>query len=829
MLSIDLKKFGLPAAEIAYKVNEALSSCDSIIITAPPGAGKSTLLPLTMLSTLSSGKKILMLEPRRIAARQIATRMADMIDEEVGQQVGYRIRFENAVSTNTRIEVLTEGILTRMLQADNELSDVGIVIFDEFHERSLFTDIALALCRECQQILRPDLKIVIMSATIDTTELSTKLNAPVIESQGRMFPVETIHFGDSNASSIATDVSRAIRDAHEKHQGDILAFLPGEAEIRKCEDLLSQAFPSTSVYPLYGMLSQAQQKAAILPDADGKRKIVLATSIAETSLTIEGISIVVDSGYCRQQKFNPNTGLSHLETVRISADMADQRRGRAGRLTNGFCYRLWSKASEQNMSAHRTPEIEYADLSQLVLDLAAWGESNADNLLWLSTPPRTSILQAQELLRLLNAIDDNGQITEHGRQINKLPCHPRIAQMLLSAKSDTEKSLASDIAAILEERDPLSRESGTDINLRIEALRRFRAGSNNNKAFSHIEKTASKYRQLIKTNLSNDIVDCYATGALVASAYPERIATSHVGNNATFRLANGTLASTEYTDTLSNENWLSIANLDAHNGMGKIYLASPLDPSCLCHFIRERDNVQWDSRKGCIIAQHEKLIGKLVISTQPLHNVNREEIDKAILNAIKKEGLSILNWDDDVKSLQNRILSVSAWHPEKQWPDVTTEHLMQTADEWLQPYIGKATSIADLKKIDLSEAIKYTIDYDMLQELEQLAPTRISVPSGSRIKLEYQGNGEPPVLAVRLQECFGLADTPTIDNGRKQVLMHLLSPGFKPVQITQDLKSFWDNTYFEVKKELKRRYPKHVWPEKPWEEPATKSTKNAVR
>jgi len=825
MLGFDYHRFNLPAAEIADTVNGTLNAKDSLIITAPPGAGKSTLLPLTMLSTLSEGKKIVMLEPRRLAARQIAMRMADMLGEDVGETIGYRIRFETAISAKTRVEVVTEGILTKMLQSDNELSDVGIVIFDEFHERSLFADVALALCRECQQILRPDLKIVIMSATIDSADLSEKLNAPIIESKGKMFPVETIYSGNCDISSITQSTFQVSREAYSQNQGDILVFLPGEAEIRKCEELLSHALPEAKVYPLYGALTPNQQKLAIKPDVDGRRKIVLATSIAETSLTIEGIRIVVDNGYCKQLKFDTNTGLSRLETVKISLDMADQRRGRAGRLTNGVCYRLWNKASESNMLQHRVPEIEQADLSQLVLDLAAWGESDANNLIWLTLPPKENIFKSRELLKLLGAINNDGHITPHGRELCQLPCHPRIAHMLSSAKGQDEKSLATDIAAIIEEKDPLAREAGIDINLRIEGLRRYRQGNDNNKTYERIEKIASQYRKLIKTEKSNGQFDYYATGTLIAHAYPERIATTHAGSNGVFRLANGAIASTLNTDILSKESWLSIAHLDARGGNGKIFLASPLDPNELKQFIRERDNIQWDSRKGSVVAQREQLIGKLVVATKPIHDVERKHIDEIIINAIKKDGLSMLDWNEDVEQMQNRITTVSTWHPELELPDVTTTSLMDSAGEWLLPYIGESTSTAELKKIDLAEAIKCWLDYDKAKELDKLAPTHIAVPSGSRIKLKYQPNGAQPILAVRLQECFGMADTPKVDNGHQSVIMHLLSPGFKPVQITQDLKSFWDNTYFEVKKELKRRYPKHVWPEKPWEETAVRGTK----
>ena len=819
------QSFGLPVANIIGKASEALSISNNIIITAPPGAGKSTLLPLVFLQQITNGGKILMLEPRRIAARQIALRMANMIGEEVGQTIGYRIRFEKKISQHTRIEVLTEGILTRLLLSDNELSGVSMIIFDEFHERSLHADLALALCRECQQILRPDLKIVIMSATIDTTLLSQKLSAPVIESEGRMFPIETIYCTDCPPQNIAQQTAHIIREAHSQHQGDILAFLPGETEIRKCEELLSNAFTNTITHPLYGMLSQEKQQLAIMPNNNGLRKIVLATSIAETSLTIEGVRIVVDSGYGKTIHFDHDKGLSHLETTRISLDMANQRRGRAGRLTNGICYRLWTKQTEAQLKTNRTPEILLSDLTPLMLNLAAWGETDPQQLTWLTTPPSAAINYARETLIALNAITTNGKITQHGQEINQLPCHPRIAQMLIQAHTPDEKSLAADIAAILDERDPLATENETDINLRLEALLRNRQNNTNNKSFSRIEQTAQQYQKLIGATTNQTFVNNYTTGKLIAAAYPERIATLHNGTSATFRLANGTIAHTTPTDMLAHEDWIAIATLDASGNNGRIHLASPLDPSDIKQLSSERDNVQWDSCNGCIIAQHELRIGKLLLEAKPINNIDRENIDNAIIEALKKNSASMLNFNADFEQLQNRISSVAQWQPALNWPNVSTEHLMQTANQWLRPYIGKATTTAELKKIDLTEALTYSLSYDQQNALNTLAPTHIKVPSGSNIKLKYLPNGGSPILAVRLQECFGMADTPTVGNGQQKVTMHLLSPGYKPVQITQDLRSFWNNAYFEVKKELKGRYPKHVWPDKPWEEQATRNTK----
>lgn len=835
MTGFNPHSFGLPAAEIINRLSDSLSKRGTVIVTAPPGAGKSTLLPLAMLEMVAEDKKIVMLEPRRIAARQVAERMAEMIGEKVGETVGYRIRFENKVSPRTRIEVVTEGILTRRLTSDNELTDVGIVVFDEFHERSLNADVALALCRECQTVLRDDLKIVIMSATIDASQLSDMLDAPVIESKGRMFDVQTVMVEDNSLNSLMIDncfqagkICQVIREAHRKYVGDILVFLPGEGEIKRCEERLKDAFENTKVCPLYGMLNQKEQRGAILPDSNGLRKIVLATSIAETSLTIEGVRVVVDSGLCKQMIYDPMTSLSRLETVRISRDMAEQRKGRAGRVTEGVCYRVWDKVTDSQMKNTREPEINQADLTPVMLDLAIWGETNIVNLTWLTLPPRHAVKQARDLLEMLGALDEMGRLTSLGREIGKWPCHPRIAKMMMMAATDEEKAVAADIAAIIEERDFLGKDSGVDVNLRIEALRRFRRGDGGSRSWARTEQVAAQYRRMMKAQEDNGMLNVCLTGKLIAAAYPERIAVAHQGNLGIYRLANGQLAKMEHTDPMAAEDWIVVAQMDCRDNMGKIFMASPVDVNDLTKFARVVENVSWDSRKGCIVAQKEKRVGKIVIDAKPLQNVDRGAIDAAILQAVEKDGLSMLDWNDDVEQLQNRILSLRCWHENDMWPDVRTDALMKSAADWLEPYLGKATNVADLKKIDLTEAILYALDYDKQHDLDRLAPTHIQVASGSKIKLQYQCNGNAPVLAVRLQECFGMAATPTVDNGRVKVLMHLLSPGYKPVQITQDLKSFWDNAYFDVKKELKSRYPKHVWPDKPWEEQATRGVKKRV-
>ena len=812
-------------AEIIDTTRRHLSEGNTLIVTAPAGAGKSTLLPLTWLDQPEfAGGRILMLEPRRLAARTIAMRMADMLGEDVGRTVGYRIRFETRVSPSTRIEILTEGILTRMLQSDNSLEGVAAVVFDEFHERSLHADLAMALCRECQQVLRPDLRIIVMSATLDVSGLSQLLGAPVVESRGRQYPVSVIHTDNCDPFSIAQQTAGTVIRAWREQQGDILAFLPGEAEISRCEEALRRALPDAAIHPLYGMLPHHRQCAAIVPDRAGRRKVVLATSIAETSLTIEGITTVVDCGFGRLQRFDPDTGLSRLETVPVSLDMADQRAGRAGRLRPGVCYRMWTLATESRMVQHRKPEIEYADLAPLVLDLALWGETDALRLTWLTPPPKPQLAQASELLRQLDAIADDGRITPHGRALAALPCHPRIAQMLVSAGPLGLLPLATDVAALLDERDPLPREAGIDINLRIDALRSNRAHAKGNRALDRIEKTASQYRSIVRCQADNEPFDSYDTGMLLVQAYPERIASARPGNNAQFQLSNGCMAMASHTDTLAHEPWLAVAGINAREGMGRIFMASPLNPKDLRPMVRTRDNVSWSARRGGLTAQQELRIGSIVLQAKPIHNLPPMVVAEAVCAAVEREGASLLNFSPAVEQWQNRVLSLRAWHG-TDWPDVSTPALVATCRQWLMPYVDDIRTPEALRKLDILEPLLYHLTFDQRRLLDHLAPTHVQVPSGSRIALAYRPTGEPPILAVRLQEVFGLAQTPTVDEGRHSVLMHLLSPGFKPVQITSDLRSFWDNAYFEVKKELKARYPKHVWPDKPWEEPATRGPK----
>ena len=861
----------LPASQIAVGVNEALHTNNSLVVTAPPGAGKSTLLPLTILSSLGEGEKILMLEPRRLAARQIAERMAQMLGEQVGETVGYRVRFESRVSKRTRIEVLTEGILTRMIVDDATLDGVSVVIFDEFHERSINSDLALALTRQAQQIIRPDLKVVIMSATIDASNICAALQAPLIESVGRMFPVE-LHYADEDTDprDIAAAAASTTIEAYKKYEGDILVFLPGQAEIERCFELLSNSqhlnisggalvssAPTTSqhlntstsqhlttttpqhltIHPLYGNLSPEDQRRAIAPSAPGERKIVIATPIAETSITIEGVRVVIDAGLCRQVVFDARTGLSHLETVRISMDMATQRMGRAGRVAEGVCYRLWTKASEHLMAEQRKPEIEEADLAPMVLDTAAFGESDAEALPWLTIPPRAGVFKAKEQLTALGAIDENGNITSIGKRMATLPCHPRIARMILATTNLTTStphhnntSLACDIAALLEEKDPLSETGGTDLTLRLSALRAARRKKQLGR-WQRIAKIAAEYRRMAHTDEDNRDPAPTEVGLLVAYAYPERIAhsTNSIGG---YRLASGANVQLDAADQQSAHSWLAIASLYSAPGTtGRVFLAAPIDPDDLeKEFVKEVDNIAWDTKQGCVVMQREQRIGKLMLSQKPRHDADKERLKGIVCEAMKKDGLTMMAWSEKaVEQVQRRVAQVAAWHPEMALPDVSTEYLLSTAAQWLPFYLEEGgrvkTSVQELRKLNLAEIIWNILPYEAQLEVDRLAPTHIEVPTGSHIRIDYRSGAEAPVLSVRLQECFGMERTPCVDDGRQPLLMELLSPGFKPVQLTQDLASFWQGTYFEVRKELRRRYPKHYWPENPLEAEAVRGVK----
>jgi len=807
--------FDLPVAEIITEVKNHFSAANSLIIQAPPGAGKSTLLPLVLLNEpWLAGKKIIMLEPRRLATKTIAQRMAYMTGTELGDLIGYRIRFESAISKYTRLEVITEGILTRMLHSDNALENVGLIIFDEFHERNLHAEVALALTREVQQVLRPDLRILLMSATIDSAVLSELLGAKVIESKGRQYPVEVNYLYEADEFAIGEDTARQIIPLTKKHGGDFLVFLPGQGEIKKAEEILRRALPEDIIVPLFGQLSPSEQNRAILPHPTGRRKIVLSTDIAETSLTIEGVKVVVDSGFAKSSKFDPRSGLSRLVLHRISKDSADQRSGRAGRLTAGHSYRLWSKATQAQLNEYRTPELMEADLTGLVLDMKAWGKQEIRSMTWLTPPPAGTLALAEKTLETIDAIVD-GQLTSHGKEIHQLPCHPRIAHMLIFAKKLNQLGLGTDIAAILEERDPLPADSGVDLNLRIEVLRRFRDRGASIARIKKIDKVASSYRRMFDIKPENTPVDPWQTGLLLAYAYPERIAAARPGNNAQFQLANGKIAQIGHRDDLAHESWLAVAHLDAREGMGKIWMAAPLNPKDLAPLLKMKEVIKWDRKKGGLLAHTEIRIGAIILGTRPLQKVVQADAKSAILEAIVEDGDLLLDFNEEVIQLIHRVQSLKKWNPDQNWPEWTVAILCEIPETWLEPYLQNIQKNEDLKKLNLVQILENSLEFDQQKLLIQLAPKNLQVPSGSLIQIEYKPDGESPLLSVRLQELFGLLETPRVNGGKIPVLIELLSPGYKSVQLTQDLKSFWQNGYFEVRKELKRRYPKHEWPDDP--------------
>jgi len=671
-----------------------------------------------------------------------------------------------------------------------------------------------------------------MSATIDASTLCRELAAPLVESEGRMFPIETRYapLEAQNLQALCEGVCHTVREAHRTEQGDILVFLPGEMEIRQCAAMLEGALGETHIRPLYGMLPPKEQQQAIAPSLPGERKVVLATPIAETSLTIEGVRVVVDAGLCRQMVYDTQSGLSHLQTIRISQDMANQRRGRAGRVAPGVCYRLWSLATEHRMAECRIPEILDADLTPMLLDVAAWGENRPERLPWLTPPPTGSLVQGRHLLQLLAAVDEQGKITARGQRLAALPCHPRIAQMLVTAESAQQRALAADIAALLEEKDPLANamDKDTDINSRIAGLREVRSRGKSGRMWDRIARIAEQYRRLMKVAEDNTPTPSAEAGLLLAAAYPERVAQALTTGR--FRMATGDEFAVDHTDELSAHDWIVAANV----GGQRLFLGAPLNIEDIAGMWQERENIAWDSKHGQLVARRDCRMGCLLVKSKPLTTAgtDAQQLQQLMLRtlceAAHKEGTSMLNFDDAVGNLQRRVAAVAVWHPELELPDLSTEAVLASTEDWLPTYLmGRKvpTTLAELKKIDLAEALWSLLTYDQQRAVERLAPTHIAVPTGSRIRVEYRQGAELPILRVRLQECFGLTDTPRVDDGKRPVLMELLSPGFKPVQLTQDLRSFWQGTYFEVRKELKRRYPKHAWPDEPLTADAVRGVK----
>ncbi|MBS1680218.1 MAG: ATP-dependent helicase HrpB [Bacteroidetes bacterium] len=817
-----------PVSEILPELKQKLAQEKIVILQAPPGAGKSTIVPLELLNEpWLNNKKIIVLQPRRLAARAVASRMAELKNEKLGEQVGYRIRFEKVVGKNTRIEVVTEGILTRLLQHDNELKDIGLVIFDEFHERSLHADLALTLCYQIQQYLREDLRLLIMSATLDGEKIASVLNhVSIVTSQGRQFPVDLKYESIDKKESIVNSVCKVISKALREQVGDILVFLPGAGEINRVNEELNSKNVEAVIYPLYGDLPFQKQREAILPHANGLRKIILSTAIAETSLTIEGITTVVDSGLSRMLKFDPRSGLTKLETVKVTRDAADQRAGRAGRLGPGVCYRLWTKAEQQFLQPSRQPEIMETDLAPLMLELFNWG-SKADELNWITPPPTGAVNQAIELLEQLGAVKEN-KITTKGKEMLQLPAHPRIAHMLLSVDSEREKSLACDLAALLEERDPMMKEAGVDISLRIEWLRRQRNGEHtltDKTGFDRIEKVAQVWRKTLNLRADHSFFADTDIGKLLMEVYPERIAKQTEKFGSRYKLANGRVARLQQDDNLIQRSWIVIASMDMGTTEGKIFLAAPVDENDLHPHTIERKNIYWDVDRGMISSTIEKCVGSLVVTSKPMMEIDETTRIKVLCNALREEGLTLLNWDEPQLQWQARVASLRLWFPEEGWPDVSDQALLASVEDWLTPFLSQVSKRSDFRKIDIQNIVSGILPWELQNKLDKLAPEKLQVPSGAWIKLEYSSTGDSPVLKVRLQELFGLAETPTVGGGKIKIVLNMLSPGYKPVQVTQDLKSFWNNTYPVIRKELRIRYPKHHWPDDPWTAQAVRGVK----
>jgi len=820
----------LPIDEALPALRRALHARDEAVLEAPPGAGKTTRVPLALLDeSWLAGQRIIVLEPRRLAARAAAERMADELGERVGQTVGYRIRLDSRVGPQTRIEVVTEGILARRLQDDPALEGVGLVIFDEFHERSLDADLALALTLNARVLLRDEpLKVLLMSATLEGERLSALLaDAPLVRSEGRMHPVAVRWGAPWRAGErVEPRVVQTVLQALDEEAGSLLVFLPGQGEIRRVHEALRERLAERQdilLCPLHGELQLNDQRAAIEPPPPGRRKVVLATNIAETSLTIEGVRVVVDAGLARVPRFDPASGMTRLETRRISRASATQRAGRAGRLEPGSCYRLWSEDQHAQLAAFGEAEMLQADLASLALQLARWGAEPAE-LSWLDMPPPAAYAQAQTLLADLGALQRNArggwQITAHGQRMATLPAHPRLAHMLLRGHALGWPGVAASLAALLVERDIL-RGAGADLALRMQALEAGRGAD-----VQRVRQLARQFRSLLPADTdlpAAPLSEAQALAALLAFAYPDRVARQRQEGGGSYRLANGRAAQFVEPDGLMKQPWLVIAELGSQQGQReeRIYRAVALDAGLfdgvLGEQVRLHDELDWDEREGALRAERQRRVGELVLAREPLPSLDEQARGQALLALVRRRGLALLPWTPELRQWQARIALLRRLEVERQgesaWPELSDAALLQRLEEWLLPYLGKVSRLSHFPQLDLAPMLATLLPWPLPRQLDELAPVAIEVPSGSRIRLDYSET--PPVLAVRLQELFGLAETPRIAGGSQPVKLHLLSPARRPVQVTQDLASFWANTYAEVKKDLKGRYPKHYWPDDP--------------
>ena len=803
----------LPVAAVVPELFTALDASTQVLLTAPTGAGKSTWLPLRLLEHGGIKGRIILLEPRRLAARNVAQRLAELLNEKPGETVGYRMRAQSCVGSQTRLEVVTEGVLTRMIQRDPELTGVGLVILDEFHERSLQADLALALLLDVQQGLRDDLKLLIMSATLDNGRLQQLLpDAPMIISEGRTFPVErryqplAAHLRFDEAVAIAT--AELLR--HES--GSLLLFLPGVGEIlRVQEQLATRVGGDVVLCPLYGALTLAEQRQAILPAPQGKRKVVLATNIAETSLTIEGIRLVVDCAQERVARYDARTGLTRLITQRISQASMTQRAGRAGRLEPGICLHLLAKEQAERAAAQGEPEILQSDLSGLLMELLQWGCTDPEQLNWLDTPPAINLQAAKRLLQMLGALEGD-RLSARGQKMAALGNDPRLAAMLVSTKNDDEAASAAKLAAILEEPP---RGGSTDLAV---------AFSRNQPAWQQ------RSQQLLKRlNVRSGQPDSALLPLLLAQAFADRIARRR-GQEGRYQLANGMGAMLDADDALGRHEWL-IAPLLLQGSASpdaRILLALPLDIEALMQtcpeLLQQSDTIEWDEAQGTLKALRRSRIGQLTVKVQPLAKPSEEELHQAMLNGIRDKGLSVLNWTPEAEQFRLRLQCAANWLPEYDWPAVDEDSLLKTLERWLLPHMSGVHSLRALKALNVGQALRGLLDWSMLQRLDSELPAHYTVPTGSRIAIRYHEDN-PPVLAVRMQEMFGEANTPTIAQGRVPLVLELLSPAQRPLQVTSDLSAFWQGSYREVQKEMKGRYPKHVWPDDPANTAPTRRTK----
>ncbi|MGQ0528625.1 MAG: ATP-dependent helicase HrpB [Panacagrimonas sp.] len=817
-----------PVRSALPALQAALADARCAVLAAPPGSGKTTLVPLALLDqSWLAGKRILMLEPRRVAARASAARMAQLLGEKLGETVGYQIRFERRVSVATRIEVITEGLLTRRLQADPELPGVGLVIFDEFHERSLDADLALALTLDARATLNPELRVLVMSATLDTGRVAKLLDdAPIVEAAGRMFPVDLRYLPQKSDLRLDEAMTQGVLRALSETSGDVLAFLPGAREIRWTQRKLEERVRDLAVRPLYGELSSAEQDLALTPDAAGRRKVILATNIAQTSLTVEGVTAVVDGGYVRAARFDLGAGANRLETLRVSRAAAEQRSGRAGRLGPGTAYRLWSQDQQGALAAHDVPEILAADVTRFALELAAWGVSDPAALSLLDAPSAANWSYATELLRALGAIDAQGRISAHGRELSRLPTSPRYAHMLLRAQARGVTEDGAWLAAALDERDA---DGGTDVNERIERLR---GGRGDLAQQRRVQDAVRQFLRLLpdtpavarNTHIDNSVC---STASLLGQAFPERLARRRDGlresasgprgtREVAYLCADGGEARLPENDALARTDWLAIAHWDP-GAQRRIRLAASLDEAELraehgARLLTQRE-VRWDAQQQIVVAEEQQRLGAIVFSARRIADPG-EAGRAAMIVGIRSLGLECLPWDDAARQWQARIISLQHWQPETAWPDVSDAHLLASLDDWLGPHLDGVTRRAHLQNLNLVEIFNGLLDYHAQQQLARLAPTHLSVPSGQRRALHYNPPAAP-ALEVKLQEMFGSAETPTVCDGRIKVVLHLLSPAQRPVAVTQDLAGFWARGYVEVRKDLRGRYPRHPWPDDP--------------